>query len=255
MAAIKAITFDLWDTIVRDNSDEPKRKDRGLKSKRDERRYLLWHALDKIEPINFEKVSLAYDVADAGFDVTWKEGHINWRLEQRLRVVLNGLGRTLPDAIFDQLVERTGIMEVEIPPDLVNGVELALETLSKNYQLAICSDAIVTPGTGLRKLLEHYDLKRYFSAFAFSDEVGHSKPHIDMFEAAASQLGVKLDEIVHIGDRDHNDVKGAHAVAARAVLFTASRSDDRNHTSADAICDDYARLPDIIDRLAAGATL
>lgn len=253
MAAIKAITFDLWDTIVRDDSDEPKRKRQGLRSKRAERRHLLWQALNELEPIDYENVSLAYDVADAGFNITWREEHINWRLEQRLRVVLNGLHRTLPDAAFDYVAERTGAMEVELPPDLVDGVAPALDTLSRRYRLAICSDAIVTPGAGLRKLLQHYDLKRYFSAFAFSDEVGRSKPDVAMFEAAASQLGVQLDEIVHIGDRDHNDVKGPQAIGAKAVLFTASRPDDRNHTTAEAICNDYTDLPDIIERLADAA--
>ena len=39
--AIKAVTFDFWDTIVDDDSDEPKRAAKGLRSKRDERRHHL----------------------------------------------------------------------------------------------------------------------------------------------------------------------------------------------------------------------
>jgi putative hydrolase of the HAD superfamily len=74
-----------------------------------------------------------------------------------------------------------------------------------------------------------------------------------MFDEAARQLGVALDEIVHIGDRDHNDVKGAHAVGAKAVLFTATRPDDRAATTADAICDHHRDLPAIIDHLAAAS--
>ena len=35
---IKAVTFDLWDTIVHDDSDEPKRKAKGLRTKKAERR-------------------------------------------------------------------------------------------------------------------------------------------------------------------------------------------------------------------------
>ena len=47
---IKAITFDLWDTIVHDDSDEPKRKAKGLRSKKAERRHLLWEALNSQAP-------------------------------------------------------------------------------------------------------------------------------------------------------------------------------------------------------------
>ncbi|MFQ5971058.1 MAG: HAD family hydrolase [Alphaproteobacteria bacterium] len=249
---IRAVTFDLWDTIVHDDSDEPKRQKLGLRSKRAERRHLVWQALNAIEPIDPDTVALAYDVADAGFNVTWKESHINWTLEQRLRVVLTGLGRRLPDDTLAGLVADTARMEVEVPPDPVDGIGEALAALSDRYELAVVSDAIVTPGTALRAILEKHGLKRYFKAFAFSDEVGRSKPHRSMFETAADELGVHVSELVHIGDRDHNDVKGPQALGAKAVLFTASRADDRDATTADAICEHHRDLPAIIDRLAAG---
>ena len=58
--------------------------------------------------------------------------------------------------------------------------------------------------------------------------------------------------MVHIGDRDHNDIKGAQGLGMKAVLFTAKRGVDRETTSADAICERHADLPAIIDRLAGG---
>jgi putative hydrolase of the HAD superfamily len=251
--SIKAVTFDLWDTIVDDDSDEPKRAARGLRSKREERRHLVWSALSAVEPIDLESVTLAYDTADAGFNLVWKELHINWTVAQRLRVVLNGLGRSLSQDAFDRLVDDTGRMEVEIPPDAIAGIADALAQLSQRYKLAVVSDAIVTPGVGLKAILEGHGLARYFSAFAFSDEVGHSKPHRSMFDRACAELGVTVDEIIHIGDRDHNDVKGPHALGARAVLFTATRDADKNATTADAICENHHDLPAIIDRLAAAS--
>ncbi|MDX1576607.1 MAG: hypothetical protein R3285_10465, partial [Kiloniellales bacterium] len=66
---IKAVTFDLWDTMVDDDSDEPKRAAKGLRSKREERRHLVWSALNAIEPIDLSAVTLAYDTADAGFNL------------------------------------------------------------------------------------------------------------------------------------------------------------------------------------------
>lgn len=250
MSRVKAITFDLWDTLVHDDSDEPKRASLGLRSKRDERRHLLWDSLNALDPIDHDSVRLACDVADAGFNVTWKEASITWQLEQRLRVALTGLDRTLPDAGFQALVDRIGTMEVEIPPDPIDGVAEALAALSRRYPLAIVSDAIVTPGTGLRRLLEKHGLKDYFQAFAFSDEVGRSKPHRSMFEAAAGELGVDVEDTIHVGDRDHNDVKGPQALGARAILFTATRDVDRKTTSADAVCNHHHELPALVERLA-----
>ena len=251
MPTIEAITFDLWDTIVHDDSDEPKRAAAGLRSKKDERRYVLWQALNAQEPIEKATLWLAYDVADAAFNRVWRHQHITWPIAERIDVILHGLGRSLPDDVLAQVIDAHERMEVDIPPDLINGCAAALADLSQKHQLAVVSDAIVTPGRWLRKLLEKHDVKRYFSGFAFSDEIGHSKPHRSMFATVAEQLGVPFDRMLHIGDRDHNDVRGARAVGMKAVLFTATRDIDRNCTQADAICECYADLPEIIDRLAA----
>lgn len=248
---IRAVTFDFWDTIVDDNSDEAVRSAKGLRSKHDERRHLMWQALNSIEETDLERVVQAYDVADAAFNVVWKENHINWTVDQRMRVILNGMGRTLPDDVMARLIDDTGNMEVEIPPNAIEGIGEALAELATRYKLSIVSDSIVTPGTGLRQILDNHGLKQYFSGFAYSDEVGHSKPHRSMFDSAAKQLDVDVSEIVHIGDRDHNDVKGPHAIGAKAVLFTATRAGDRDITTADAICDHPRDLPGIIDELAA----
>ncbi len=246
--SIRGITFDLWDTLVHDDSDEHHRAAKGLRSKRDERRHLVWEALSADEPIALEAVSLAYDTADAAFNKVWKEHHITWPIAERLAIIIQGLGRSQPRS-WDSLVQATSVMEVEMPPDIITDCRETLATLSKNYQLAIVSDAIVTPGRELRRLLANHQIADHFSAFAFSDEVGHSKPHPDMFTTVLSELNLAPEEVVHIGDRDHNDIKGAQAMGMKAILFTATRDVDAAITSADAICNSYAELTETIQRL------
>ncbi len=249
-ARVKAVTFDLWDTLVDDDSDEPKRRAQGLRSKSEERPRLVWEALSRRHDVALETVRLAYEVADAAFNNLWKEHSVTWTLPERIGVVLRGLRLDLPEEDLEALIEALGRMEVEIPPDPIPGVHEALEVLSRRYKLCVVSDAIITPGARLRDLLEKHGLRQYFSGFAFSDEVGHSKPHPAMFESAARQLGVEIREMVHVGDRDHNDVKGPQALGMKAVLFTATRDADRARTSADAVCASHAELPAVIDALA-----
>src|SRR5258708_6557543 len=141
-------------------------------------------------------------------------------------------------------------MRVEIRPDRIRGLAEARARIHGRYRTCIVSDAIVSPGRCLRQLLASYGVARHFDGFAFSDEVGHSKPHRSMFESAARQMDVQLEEMVHIGDRDHNDVKGPQRLGMKAILFIATRAADRDRTSADAICGTYAELPAIVDRLA-----
>lgn len=249
---IRAITFDLWDTMVRDNSDEPRRLARGLGTKSEDRRRILHATLDRAAPISFATVATAYDVADAAFNKVWKEHHVTWTQRERLHVLLAGLGRTLPEDAFDRVVAEIEDMEIDVPPDTVAGIDAALAELAGRYKLCVISDAIVSPGRVLRRLLAHHGLEKYFDGFVFSDEIGCSKPNPRMFHAAAEQLGVDLGRMVHIGDRDHNDVKGPQALGMKAVLFTGVRDVDEKTTSADAICRDLAELPAIVDRLAAG---
>ena len=247
---IEAVSFDLWDTMIRDDSDEPKRAAQGLRCKKEARRRLVWEALNAVEPIAYEQVALAYDVADAGFNAVWHDQHVTWTIQQRLAVLLDGLGRPLPEAAFDAVAEAHENMELEVPPDTVDGIAEALAALAERYKLCVVSDAIVSPGRCLRQLLATHGIEQHFSGFAFSDEIGRSKPHRAMFDAVAAELGVPLQRIVHVGDRDHNDVKGPQALGMKAILFTAVKDRGSDATSADAICRSPAELPGIVDRLA-----
>ena len=246
---IKAITFDLWDTVIHDNSDEPKRAALGLASKYDERRHQVWTALNNRSSIDYERVALAYDVTEAAFNRVWKSHYCTWTVAERLRVLLSGLNATLPDAEFVSLVMAHEQMEADVPPDLVAGIGDVIAELSARFPLAVVSDAIVSPGRELRRILDHHGVAQYFRGFAFSDELGHSKPHRSMFASAAQQLGVEINQLLHIGDRDHNDVKGSQALGIKAILFTATRNVDRDHTSAEAICERAADLPATVTRL------
>jgi putative hydrolase of the HAD superfamily len=130
---------------------------------------------------------------------------------------------------------------------VVEGAAEALAALSERYRMAVISDAIFSPGWALKKLLEVHGLARYFDAFVFSDEIGVSKPHPKVFEKAAQSLGVATDRLCHIGDREHNDVDGAHRVSAKAVLFTGAKDRGSSTSRAEAVCGDLRELVDILE--------
>jgi putative hydrolase of the HAD superfamily len=244
--SIKAVTFDLWDTVFADDTDEPRRAARGLLPKRAERRRLVHEHLSRHAPISREAVDAAYDAIDRAFSWVWHESHVTWSAGLRLSLLLQGLGRTLPDAEMAELTRLHEDMEIEERPDLAPGVREAIQGLRGGYRLGVVSDAIFSPGRALRALLHGYGLEECFEAFAFSDEVGCSKPEPAMFIAAADRLGVPMSEIVHLGDREQNDVKGPHAVGMKAVLVTVVKDRGSAATEADAVCRDYRDLPAII---------
>ena len=246
---VRAISFDLWDTVFIDDSDEPKRKSLGLPDKKTARRELVQAVLQDRAPVSREQINLAYDVVDAAFRKVWHDQHVTWSVTERLQVLLDGLGQSLPQPEFTQLVRQHEEMELEHRPDLVPGVAETLKTLAMDHTLVVISDAIFSPGWALRKLLEAYGLLSAFSGFVFSDEIGCSKPAPEMFHRAAELAGCDLEALVHIGDREHNDVAGPQSLGARAIMCTCALDRDSRHTRADAVCRDYADLPDIIATL------
>jgi putative hydrolase of the HAD superfamily len=92
---------------------------------------------------------------------------------------------------------------------------------------------------------------RYFQAPVFSDEAGASKPSPAVFHAAARGLGVDVADIVHLGDREANDVAGPHGVGARAILYTGAvdRRAEAGGTVADAVCGHWDELSDLLAHL------
>ena len=249
MSTIQAITFDLWDTVIADDSDEPKRSAQGLPTKREQRRILVQQFLERHEPIACELVNAAYDTTDAAFHFCWYDQDVTWTVRERLAILLEGLGRTLPDDELAELVRLHEEMELLVKPEPIPGIREALEALKGKHKLGVISDAIFSPGRALRELLEYYDLHAYFDHFVFSDEVGRSKPHPRVFEEAARGLGVEVSGLVHIGDRETKDVDGPRRVGARSILFRGDKGRDNTETRADAVCDDYGDLANILERL------
>lgn len=248
---IRAVTFDLWDTLVVDDSDEPVRAASGLPPKPEARARALvtevraWHDLP--EP----QVRAALDAANATFRHQWKVEHRTPHVRDRLLDVYGRLGLP-PTPGFDALVEAFASMEVLHPPRACEGAAAALAALrARGLPLGIVSDAIVTPGSHLRRVLDGHGLLGFFDGFVFSDEVGASKPSPVVFHAAAARLGVRPDELLHVGDREANDVDGPHAVGAKAVLYTGSVDRGAATSRADAVCADLRELPALLDRLEA----
>ena len=249
MAKIQAITFDLWDTIFIDDSDEPKRAAAGRLSKPLERRRLVREFLQRSAPISPELVNTAYDAVDASFRKTWHELHVTWEVRERLELILKGLGRTLPDDELDELTRLHEEMELEFRPDFIEGVHAVVKQLSGKFRLGVISDAIFSPGRALRELLRTEGLLDCFEVFIFSDEAGRSKPAPEVFLQAAEAFGISPGGLVHIGDREHNDVAGPHTVGARAIMCTAAVNRGGGETMAEGSFATYDELPSVIAQL------
>lgn len=89
------------------------------------------------------------------------------------------------------------------------------ELRSRGLRLAVvsnwdCSLREVLDSAGVLELVDHV---------VASAEVGAAKPDPAPFHAALEALGCDAGEVVHVGDREDNDMAGAQAAGVRAVLL------------------------------------
>ncbi|MEZ4673529.1 MAG: HAD family hydrolase [Caldilineaceae bacterium] len=254
---IAAITFDFWDTLAADDSDEPKRLELGLLPKPAARLQLFVRRITELYPqIDAKRAAKAYEAANKRFREEWHNDFRTPGVATRLYYAYEHLGlkpkpgnygRLLRE--IDMLVLEIETMEVRIPPDFVPGVHYTLQVLSQEYKLGVISDTIHTHGRGIRHLLAVAGLLPYFSYLVFSDEVGASKPSPAVFRLAAIGLDVAPNQIVHVGDRESNDIAGPRTVGMKSILFTGLVDRDSRHTQADAVCRNFVDLPQIVQRL------
>ncbi len=245
---IKAVTFDFWDTLAIDDSDEPKRKNLGLLSKSGAREQLFLDEIGRVHPqLSPEKVREAFKFANEKFQMQWKTQHKTPTVQDRFLELYLHL-KIKPTPNFGKIVNEIESMETEIPPDCVSFALETLEILAKRYKLCLISDTIHTPGRGIRKLLAHWGLDHLFSGLVFSDEVGASKPDPIVFRRASEILNVPLNEMIHVGDRESNDVTGPMALGMKAILFTGVIDRGSMSSYASALCKDLRDLPKIIDK-------
>ena len=241
---IQAITFDFWGTLYR-----------YTRSPRSRRLHCIHAALATVgrDEVTEEPLAEAIQRAWDTWDRVWRTEHRTFGTGEWLSLVLNHVGVALPDTMFSQTIQalETAILADTTVP--VDGVPEVLTRLSKQYRLGLISDTGLSPGRVLRALLRRDGLLTRFAHLTFSDEFGRSKPHPDVFLAALDRLGALPRQAVHVGDLLHTDVVGARGVGMYTVRYIGVRDDrDVAYPDADAVIQNYAELPSVLDRIGGG---
>ena len=209
---IKAIFFDLFETLVENTpsdwhvSFEAICKDQNLSIEPSvllenwyeyEHGFRAWR-LDR-ETMEMRQPFYTYREAwNWSFERVFEDLNLNANSSDAVNQCLRDLGRR---PIF---------------PETIN----VLASLQGNYLVGLLSNA---DRDYMEPILKRYDIFRYFDSVVCSEDAKAYKPHQDIFQFLLNSLGLDAENVIHVGDRQEEDVWGANRLGIRTVLIDRDR--------------------------------
>jgi FMN phosphatase YigB (HAD superfamily) len=215
---LRALTFDYWDTLY----------EGGVRPERVALRRSAVGALLGAYGRTLPEAQLRalYDASGHEAERWWSEQHRGYSTDDRLHWILEQAALT-PRTDCEHVAAAADAVDnalLMLPPAMLPGAWGMLRAFARRLPLLIISDTGFASGRAQDRLLEKDGAREFFAATIYSMDVGHAKPRPEIFAAALARLGVLPGEILHVGDNERTDVRGALAAGFRAVRLDVVRS-------------------------------
>jgi len=208
---IKAISFDFWGTLAVHNPEYSIARTAYLAD--------LFGLTSEEADARYKSVKRAYDYQATNFGTATTPIVAVKRL-------IEGMRLTRPTNAVEIMRDLAALARRHLPI-LGKDINAALNVAANHFTLCITSNTNFIGGDTLRRVLVGIPITHY----GFSDEVGLSKPDSDFFRTTmcgAQRVlpALRAHEMVHIGDHEICDIKGAKKVGMEAIFVT-----DPDHTA------------------------
>lgn len=214
---LRALTFDYWDTLYEGGA---------LPERVALRRTAVGALLGAYgRALPDEQLRALYEESGREAERWWSEEHRGYRTDERLRWILERAAVKPRDPCEHVTAAADAVDNalLMLPPAMLAGAWQMLRSLSRHFTLAVISDTGFASGRAQDRLLQKDAARDFFSATVYSMDVGHAKPCPEIFAAAVETLRIPAGEILHIGDNERTDVRGALAAGFRAVRLDVVR--------------------------------
>ena len=215
---LRALTFDYWDTLYEGGA---------LPERVALRRTAVGALLGAYgRALPEEQLRTLYEESGREAERWWSEDQRGYTTNERLHWILERAA-VKPREGCEHVAAAADAVDnalLMLPPAMLPGAWQMLRTLRRHYALAVISDTGFASGRAQDRLLEKDAARKFFRTTIYSMDVGHAKPRPEIFRRAVETLGVEPHEILHIGDNEHTDVRGALAAGFRAVRLDFVRT-------------------------------
>jgi putative hydrolase of the HAD superfamily len=172
-----------------------------------------------------EQLRTLYEESGHEAERWWSEEQRGYTTNDRLRWILQRAA-VQPREGCEHVAAAADAVDnalLMLPPAMLAGAWQMLRILRRHFALAVISDTGFASGRAQDRLLQKDAAREFFSATIYSMDVGHAKPRPEIFRRAVETLGVAPHEILHIGDNERTDVRGALAAGFRAIRLDVVR--------------------------------
>lgn len=220
---IKAVLFDMDDTLIDVAASQEERVRRAYRRLLDEGVEVDWR-------------SFWYAVNDLDEDGFYRRG---------MRAAIDDLG-LLGTALGDECEGFWYFRGAEDLLSLTTGCTDVLDVLRTRYRLGVVTNG---PAETQRHKFEHIGLQDYFELFLPSGEAGVHKPDPRILHIALERLGLMAQEAVFVGDHLDLDVICAQRAGMRGILYNPGRRRPYHPwIVADAVVHRLEELPEVLEK-------
>lgn len=210
--AIKAISFDLWNTLIKSNPNFAKARLDYLQTICSKSRNEINNILFDVKG-EFDQLTMIHGIHyDSRF--LWKI--IIKRLEISTRSVID----------IEEYCE--GLFLDHYPQLYSSNTKGILESLARKYELYLLSNTMLIKGETLEEVLKKHGIYELFESRVFSDRILASKPHPKAFESLHIRTHLLASEIIHVGDNEVCDKRGAFEYGIQSYLVHGTSGQDLN---------------------------
>jgi putative hydrolase of the HAD superfamily len=251
--AIRAVVFDLFDTLVDISMQNLPRIEvdgRSIPSTAG----ALHQIVAVRAAVDFERFVDVLTRVDREFRETRYERGLELPTPERFEAVVEQLGLDAPELPGILTDTHMGMIRQQV--SVPGHHERVVGELGRRVCLGLCSN--FSHSEMALGVLDDYGLRSHLDALVISDAIGIRKPRGEIFNAVLDELGVEPAETLHVGDSLHADIGGAAPLGIRTAWITRRIPDSERALREyegpppDHVIADLAEIDDLLDGLSCG---
>ncbi|MCH8891208.1 MAG: HAD family hydrolase [Myxococcales bacterium] len=246
--AIRAVVFDLFDTLVDLSLHDLPRIEIGGRSV-PSTAGALHEIVAAYSDVDFERFIAALTEVDRAFRETRHARGLELPTLERFEAVVDRLGIDAPELPGVLTETHMGMIREQV--SVPENHKRVLDDLVRRVRLGLCSN--FSHSAMALGLLDDCGFRAHLDALVISDAIGIRKPRAEIFEAVLAELGVAPEETLHVGDSLSADIGGAAPLGIRTAWITRRIADReaalRAHEgpSPDCVIADLSEIQGLLD--------